>query len=131
MKLILDPLAAKEFDDAFDYYEAQEPGLGGQFRQEVWSAIKILERYPEVGQEVRPKIRRMLIRRFPYKLIYTFRDDIIYVIAVAHGYREPDYMDCSHRTFLSHRFLYAWCYIGQSIPCNCRCPENLSLAPGY
>lgn len=91
MNLILDPLAAKEFEDAFEYYEAQELGLGERFRQEIWSAMSILERYPEAGQEVRPKIRRILVRRFPYKLIYTFRDDIIYVIAVAHGYREPDY----------------------------------------
>ena len=91
MKLIFDPLAAKEFEDAFEYYEAQEIGLGERFRQEVWSAISILERYPEAGQEVRPKVRRILIRRFPYKLIYTFFDETIYVLAVAHGYRKPDY----------------------------------------
>ena len=91
MNVIFDSLAAKEFDDAFEYYEAQELGLGERFRKEVWSAINILERYPEAGQEVRPKIRKILIRRFPYKLIYAFRDDMIYVLAVAHGYREPDY----------------------------------------
>ena len=35
MNLIFDPLAAKEFEEAFDYYEAQEIGLGERFRQEI------------------------------------------------------------------------------------------------
>ncbi|NJK64004.1 MAG: hypothetical protein HC921_16165 [Synechococcaceae cyanobacterium SM2_3_1] len=65
MNLLFDPLAAQEFKDAFEYYEAQEIGLGERFRQEVWSAIMILERYPESGQEMRPKIRKILVRRFP------------------------------------------------------------------
>ena len=91
MNVQFDPLAAKEFASSFDYYEAQEPGLGDRFKQEVWSAIEIIERHPQAGQQVRPKIRKVLIRRFPYKLIYTVQDDLIYLIAVAHGYREPDY----------------------------------------
>ncbi|MGB0562453.1 MAG: type II toxin-antitoxin system RelE/ParE family toxin [Spirulinaceae cyanobacterium] len=91
MNISFDPLAAQEFKTAFDYYESQETGLGEQFRQALWSALAILERYPEVGQEVRPRIRKMLIKRFPYKLIYTVNSDLIYVLAVAHGYREPNY----------------------------------------
>jgi len=91
MDLIFDPLAVKEFDDALEYYEAQEIGLGEQFKKEVWSAINIIERFPEAGQEVRSKIRKILIRRFPYKLIYMFHENMIYIIAMAHGYREPDY----------------------------------------
>jgi len=91
MDLIFDPLAVKEFDDALEYYEAQEIGLGEQFKKEVWSAINIIERFPEAGQEVRSKIRKILIRRFPYKLIYMFHENMIYIIALAHGYREPDY----------------------------------------
>ena len=91
MNLIFDPLAAKEFEEAFDYYEAQEIGLGERFRIEIWSAINIIECYPESGEEVRPKIRKISIRRFPYKLIYSLRDNVIYIIAVAHGYRQPDY----------------------------------------
>jgi len=91
MDLIFDPLAVKEFDDALEYYEAQEIGLGEQFKKEVWSAINIIERFPEAGQEVRSKIRKILIRRFPYKLIYIFHENMIYIIALAHGYREPDY----------------------------------------
>jgi hypothetical protein len=53
--------------------------------------IAVLERYPGVGEGVRPRIRRMLVRRFPYKLICTVRVDAVHIIAVAHGHCMPDY----------------------------------------
>ncbi len=91
MSLIFDPLAKREYEDAFEYYEAQDEGLGEKFRSAVWAAIAILEQFPAVGEEVRPGIRKILLRRFPYKLIYSATDDALVVIAVAHGHREPDY----------------------------------------
>ncbi len=91
MTLIFDPLAKREYEDAFEYYEAQEEGLGEKFRSAVWAAIAILERFPEIGEEVRPGIREILLRRFLYKLIYSVTDDAVYIIAVAHGHREPGY----------------------------------------
>ncbi len=91
MTLIFDPLAKREYEDAFEYYEVQEEGLGEKLRSAMWAAIAILERFPEIGEEVRPGIRKILLRRFPYKLIYSVTDDVVYIIAVAHGRREPDY----------------------------------------
>jgi plasmid stabilization system protein ParE len=91
MILIFDPLAGREYEDAYEYYEAQERGLGEKFRRAVWAAITILERYPKIGEEVRPGIRKILVRRFPYKLIYSISREVVYVIAVAHGHREPEY----------------------------------------
>ncbi len=88
---IFDPLAKREYEDAFEYFEAQEKGLGEKLRRAMWAAIAILERFPEIGEEVRPGIRKILLRRFPYKLIYSVTDDAVYIIAVAHGHREPDY----------------------------------------
>jgi plasmid stabilization system protein ParE len=91
MILLFDPLAKKEHQDAFEYYEAQEEGLGEKFRSAVWAAIVVIDRYPEIGEEVRPGIRKILLRRFPYKLIYSLTSETVYIIAVAHGHREPDY----------------------------------------
>ncbi|MDI6797928.1 MAG: type II toxin-antitoxin system RelE/ParE family toxin [Desulfatibacillaceae bacterium] len=91
MNIFFDPLARMEYQDAFDYYEVQEEGLGERFRRAVWAAIEILEQYPQIGEEVRPGIRKILLRRFPYKLIYAATDKGLLVIAVAHGRRKPDY----------------------------------------
>jgi len=91
MKVVFDPLAKIEFDESREYYEAQEAGLGERFRTAVWAAVEILERYPEIGEEVRPEIRKIFVKRFPYKLIYSITDVGLYIIAVAHGHRKPEY----------------------------------------
>lgn len=91
MTVVFDPLAKLEFDEAREYYEVQELGLGERFRIAVWAAIEILERYPNIGRDVRVRIRKMLVKRFPYKLIYSATDSGVYIIAVAHGHRRPDY----------------------------------------
>ncbi|MDP2952529.1 MAG: type II toxin-antitoxin system RelE/ParE family toxin, partial [Chloroflexota bacterium] len=75
MTLIFDPLAKREYEEAFEYYEAQEEGLGENFRRAVWAAIAVLQRYPDIGEEVRPGIRKILLRRFPYKLVYSVTDN--------------------------------------------------------
>jgi hypothetical protein len=33
----------------------------------------------------------MILSRFPYKLLYSVETDCIYIIAVAHLHRAPDY----------------------------------------
>ncbi len=91
MTVLFDPLAASEYNDAYEYFEAQKKGLGEKFRLSVWAGISILEQFPEIGEEVRPGIRKILLKHFPYKLIYSVTDRIVYIIAVSHGHREPDY----------------------------------------
>jgi hypothetical protein len=36
-------------------------------------------------------IRRLILARFPYKLLYSVETDHVYVIALAHRRRAPDY----------------------------------------
>ena len=91
MIILFDPLAEKEYRDAFDYYQTKQTNLGEDFRQAVRAALRIIERYPEVGPEVRPSVRKILLRRFPYKLIYSITDKGLYIIAIAHGRRAPEY----------------------------------------
>lgn len=91
MTSIFDPFAAREHEDAVEYYEAQEAGLGERFRRAVSEALSIVERNPATGDEVRRGIRKILLRRFPYKLINSEVGEGLHVIAVAHGHREPEY----------------------------------------
>jgi hypothetical protein len=39
----------------------------------------------------RGDIRRITLTRFPYKLLYSIEPDCLYVIAIAHQHRKPDY----------------------------------------
>lgn len=91
MNIVFGSLASREYEEAFNYYEAEEPGFGEKFRRAVWGAIGIIEQYPHSCAEVRPGVRKVLLRRFPFKLLYAVGGDTLYIIAVAHGHRKPDY----------------------------------------
>jgi len=47
--------------------------------------------YPEGWSKEKGEIRKCLLHRFPYKLLYSIEQDHIFIIAVAHLHRRPDY----------------------------------------
>ncbi|GAN32100.1 MAG: type II toxin-antitoxin system RelE/ParE family toxin [Candidatus Brocadia sp. AMX2] len=91
MRVIFDELAKKEFDDGKEYYEIEVTGLGKRFEQEVKRAINIIKKMPEIGSQESENIRRHILHKFPYKVLYSIEKDHIYVIAIAHLHREPMY----------------------------------------
>lgn len=91
MKIAFDELAHAEFDDAVEYYEQQASGLGDAFRDEVKQGLKIVKQFPGIGSVVRDDIRKFILRRFPYKILYSIESDYLYIIAIAHNHRDPEY----------------------------------------
>ncbi len=91
MKVVFTELARLELLDAIDYYELEFSGLGKRFQQEVKSAIKRIIQYPDAWPSERNGIRKYVMHKFPYKLIYSLEQDHILIIAVAHQHRKPDY----------------------------------------
>lgn len=91
MQIEFSPEARAEFADAERYYERQVSGLGARFRQEVRDALARLHHWPLAAPVERGDIRRLILSRFPYKLLYAVESDCIYIIAVAHQHRAPDY----------------------------------------
>jgi plasmid stabilization system protein ParE len=91
MKLEFHPEAEEEFLEAVSYYEAQVPGLGERLSAEVRTATAVLLQYPEIGSSIDEELRKALLDRFPYYLIYTASSEAIYVVAFAHERRRPGY----------------------------------------
>jgi hypothetical protein len=63
--------AAFEVDAAFSWYEAQRPGLGTEFLRTVEAALAGIARHPAMYAAVRGRVRRALLRRFPYGVFYV------------------------------------------------------------
>ncbi len=80
-----------ELDDAKEYYNVQSNGLGTNFFDEVLKAIELISRFPEVWSKNTENTRKALLKKFPYNLVYSILEDKIYIIAVAHQHREPEY----------------------------------------
>lgn len=90
--VIFHPLAEQELVDAATYYEQQKRGLGLEYLQEVENAVNFLIRYPEAGSKVRGSVRRLVLPKFPYSLLYRILEDgQIRILAVAHHRRRPQY----------------------------------------
>jgi len=73
------------------FYEAASPGLGDDFLNDIQHAIDAAREHPDLGAGVEYGFRRMLIRRFPFTIIYAVESEQIVVVAVAHQRRRPEY----------------------------------------
>ena len=83
--------AEEEMTEAAIFYEDQAHGLGSEFLDDVQSSIDRLRDNPMIGHALTGELRRSLLSRFPYSLIYVIKPDDLLIIAVAHQRRRPGY----------------------------------------
>jgi plasmid stabilization system protein ParE len=81
--------AARDVERAFAWYEEQRTGLGAQFREELDKTLAGVAANPESNPVVRARIRRAVLRRFPYLVFYVVDREII-VLACLHASRDPN-----------------------------------------
>ena len=91
MKLEFLPEAEKELREAARYYENEAPGVGLAFLAELHKAASDILENPRSTAEIRSSIRKKLLHRFPFNILYSIENDIILIIAVAHQKRRPTY----------------------------------------
>jgi plasmid stabilization system protein ParE len=89
MKLKLLAAAKADAASAIAYYNEQEPGLGADFASEVRQTIERILRFPNAWAAVSRRTRRCQVNRFPYGVFYSLKEDVVVVIGVLHGHREP------------------------------------------
>ena len=83
--------ARREFYSAITYYETERRGLGKRFRRAAEAAFLQAGETPEHGRPGVAGTRRMLIKGFPFSVIYLESMDEVIVYAVAHRSRSPGY----------------------------------------
>ena len=84
-------LAKLELNEAVEYYHSESAGLGQAFITEVERCTEEIVRYPDAGLVMQGSIRRRLIRRFPYGLLYRVTSTEIRILAVMNLKRRPAY----------------------------------------
>jgi plasmid stabilization system protein ParE len=83
--------AEQELDEAVEWFRQQQDGLQQRFLDEFQSTIARIQAQPEIYQELKPDIRRALMRRFPYSVIYEISEDTLLILAIGHQHRRPYY----------------------------------------
>ncbi len=95
MRVVFLPVAQSELDDAVEWYNEQTQWLGVKFLDDLDRSIRRVIAYPLSSPEIDQGLRRCLLTRFPFGVIYGIDNETIVVIAVAHLHREPRYW-CDH-----------------------------------
>ena len=90
MRVVFRPQARTEVLEAQAWYESRATGLGLEFARAVDGAMASAIRNPQAFPLVANDCRQVLLRRFPFSLIYRSRVEEFLVIAVFHHRRDPD-----------------------------------------
>ena len=85
------PEAEEDLLGAVEYYESKAEGLGASFLLEATEASRRVQESPQLYPIQDGKIRRCLLPRFPYGLLYAELPEFILVVAVMHLRRRPGY----------------------------------------
>ena len=91
IRAVFDPHAQAEFNQARQQYELKNAGLGEEFAESVRQGLRRVLAQPESCPVEVAVFRRLVLKRFPYKLMYSVEDDYVYVLAVAHQRQEQAY----------------------------------------
>lgn len=88
-QLAIHPDALADLETAAAWYEEQQPGLGADFSRTVRQAINTLPANPVIYRvrERRRQVRWFFPPRFPYRIVYRVKGDLITIIVVLHAAR--------------------------------------------
>lgn len=89
--IVFHPQALAEFRAAARFYESRRSGLGAAFLSEIEHTTRMIDARPLIGAPFEGALRRAIVRRFPYTIIYRPARGRIEIIAVAHQHRHPAY----------------------------------------
>jgi toxin ParE1/3/4 len=83
------PEAKAEFDAAVDWYEQQRRGLGADFLAKVDDVLNRIASHPKIHAALYGVVRKAVVMRFPYVVLYQEDAVEVVVIAVFHTARDP------------------------------------------
>lgn len=91
MRVVVASVAQQELLQAVDFYKAQASGLAADLLEEIDAALEQIGEMPQSGASHSHGTRRIVLRRFPFSVVYRVKSDLAEVIAFAHQRREPGY----------------------------------------
>ena len=90
MKVRFFLIAEIELGEAIEYYNFQLPSLAHQFYSEISNGIDRIIQYPDAWTKIGKRVRRYLIKQFPYAIYYVHDGNEIVIVSIAHLHRKPE-----------------------------------------
>ena len=77
--------------DAIQYHEREREGIGQELSEEIDRAVRLIAERPMVGGDIGKGERKFTVDRFRYNVIYRVEEKTVFVLAIAHHRRKPNY----------------------------------------
>ena len=91
VKVEFHPAAEEETLAAAEWYRGRSPKAAEAFLAELDGAVRRIAEGPAVWATYIDDTRRVVLRRFPFSIVYRFVPETVQVIALAHARRRPGY----------------------------------------
>ena len=75
--------------DAYDWYEEQQQGLGELFLKELNRCFDKIEEWPLLYAIIEKDFRQIVLQTFPYVVVFETTESDVIVYAVFHTSRSP------------------------------------------
>ncbi|MDR3416144.1 MAG: type II toxin-antitoxin system RelE/ParE family toxin [Nevskia sp.] len=90
MKVEYHPETADDLNSAVSHYNALRPGLGDALRAQVYAAVDRILGRPLTYPRIEGEIRRCLVHRFPYSILFrVVTSENIRILVIRHHRRHP------------------------------------------
>lgn len=90
-KLVIHEDARAEYIESYVWYHERGNHIAEAFEREVEHALEVIQGFPDRWPVYVGKWRRILLRRFPFGIVYGVVDNQIVVVAIMHNRRKPGY----------------------------------------
>lgn len=92
MRVEFHPQTSIDLNSAIAHYNDLRSGLGDALRAEVYGAIDRVLVNPKQYAVVEQDIRRCLVHRFPYSVLFREKEsDLVRVLVIRHHRRHQDF----------------------------------------
>jgi len=88
-KIVIKESAAQDIIKAFVYYEKNQLGLGERFLNSWENNLSSIQKEPEIYQKKYKNFRQILLKPFPYHIIYEIENNSVVVYKVSYSGRHP------------------------------------------
>jgi plasmid stabilization system protein ParE len=89
-RLVVRQRARLDLAEARDWYDERSPGRGEDFLRTLDEALRRIQENPLQYQLVRGALRRVLLRPYPYNVVYTVENNSeVIVLRCLHARRDP------------------------------------------
>jgi plasmid stabilization system protein ParE len=90
VKARLTPEADQDAQHAISWYDHRDSDIGNEFLQKINDCITSIEQHPEQFPIVYRQMRRALVKRFPYEILFEIEHEEIIIYAIYHCARNPE-----------------------------------------